>query len=145
MTKKTKIIIGSAAVMILAVLVAVVSLRRPSDPLDWKFSIETFEDDMDKVFENLSEDDRGAIISHTGKDVPRASRTRTPDGKRLYGHGRRRYGCVFQSGQFAKGFHSQSQGRVVNFLSKNGAGFKPAPFFDVCLNRFCCQKRTFVF
>ena len=63
MTKKTKIIIGSAAVMILAVLVAVVSLRRPSDPLDWKFSIETFEDDMDKVFENLSEDDRGAIIS----------------------------------------------------------------------------------
>lgn len=61
MTKKTKIIIGSAAVMILAVLVAVVSLRRPSDPLDWKFSIETFEDDMDKVFENLSEDDRGAI------------------------------------------------------------------------------------
>ena len=63
MTKKTKIIIGSAAVMILAVLVAVVSLRRPSDPVDWKFSIETFEDDMDKVFENLSEDDRGAIIS----------------------------------------------------------------------------------
>lgn len=63
MTKKTKIIIGSVAVMILAVLVAVVSLRRPSDPLDWKFSIETFEDDMDKVFENLSEDDRGAIIS----------------------------------------------------------------------------------
>ena len=63
MTKKTKIIIGSAAVMILAVLVAVVSLRRPSDPLDWKLSIETFEDDMDKVFENLSEDDRGAIIS----------------------------------------------------------------------------------
>ena len=63
MTKKTKIIIGSAAVMILAVLVAVVSLRRPSDPLAWKFSIETFEDDMDKVFENLSEDDRGAIIS----------------------------------------------------------------------------------
>ena len=63
MTKKTKIIIGSAAVMILAVLVAVVSLRRPSDPSDWKFSIETFEDDMDKVFENLSEDDRGAIIS----------------------------------------------------------------------------------
>ena len=63
MTKKTKIIIGSAAVMILAVLVAVVSPRRPSDPLDWKFSIETFEDDMDKVFENLSEDDRGAIIS----------------------------------------------------------------------------------
>ena len=63
MTKKTKIIIGSAAVMILAVLVAVVSLRRPSDPLDWKFSIETFEDDMEKVFENLSEDDRGAIIS----------------------------------------------------------------------------------
>ena len=66
MTKKTKIKIGSAAVMILAVLVAVVSLRRPSapsDPLDWKFSIETFEDDMDKVFENLSEDDRGAIIS----------------------------------------------------------------------------------
>ena len=63
MTKKTKIIIGSAAVMILAVLVAVVSLRRPSDPLDWKFSIETFEDDMAKVFENLSEDDRGAIIS----------------------------------------------------------------------------------
>ena len=63
MTKKTKIIIDSAAVMILAVLVAVVSLRRPSDPLDWKFSIETFEDDMDKVFENLSEDDRGAIIS----------------------------------------------------------------------------------
>lgn len=63
MTKKTKIIIGSAAVMILAVLVAVVSLRRSSDPLDWKFSIETFEDDMDKVFENLSEDDRGAIIS----------------------------------------------------------------------------------
>ena len=63
MTKKTKIIIGSAAVMILAVLVAVVSLRRPSNPLDWKFSIETFEDDMDKVFENLSEDDRGAIIS----------------------------------------------------------------------------------
>ena len=49
--------------MILAVLVAAVSLRRPSDPLDWKFSIETFEDDMDKVFENLSEDDRGAIIS----------------------------------------------------------------------------------
>ena len=63
MTKNTIIILGSAAVMILAVLVAVVSLRWPSDPLDWKFSIETFEDDMDKVFENLSEDDRGAIIS----------------------------------------------------------------------------------